>query len=935
MHKPSKIFIIDVMAMAFRTYHAFAHRPLLTSQGLPTSAVFGSASFLLKLLSDEKPDFMVMVSDSKEKNFRHILYSDYKANRQEMPADLAVQIPYLFELFERMGIPLIRQAGFEADDLIGSLVQTYSTPEQHCYIVSGDKDFYQLINEHTFLYSPKKGGTHLLISEREVGERFHCKPSQVRDILALWGDGVDNVPGVPGIGEKTAIKLIEQFASIDQLLVELPSISNKRMREAIDHNRERLALARQLVTIKTDIAIELSRERMAVDYGALVARPELYDFCKELEFSSLCERLLKARSTKKQQLSSRQGSNNPPPPGELGLSCVEDEALSEDSPATGNYSVLRDRQSLSEFIARASGAALMAFDTETTGLNPVSDIPIGISFALSVGEACYLPLQNQHLDDLSVAEAVALVRPLFALPLLTKIAHNLKFDQQMLGNIGIQLAGEVGDTMLAAFIHDASEASFSLDELSAKYSAIRKIPIATLIGKKHDIPMSAVPLDQLSAYACQDADCCLRLYHYFFSRLSDPQQKALYRDIELPLVPILADMEKTGIFVDREILAGISRLLNEDRCLLEEEIYQLAGEIFNINSPKQLQTILFEKLAIPELLGIKRLKKTKHGYSTDVSVLEALAAHPLPEKILTYRSVTKLQNTYVEVLPKLIDGRSGRVHTSFHQTGTSTGRLSSSNPNLQNIPIQSAYGREIRKAFRGQHQRLIVSADYSQIELRILAHIADDENLRRAFAADQDIHTLTAAQLLHKDPATITHGERSQAKAINYGVVYGMGPHRLAQEIKVSHGEAKRFIDNYFAHFPKIENYIADSVAFATEHGYSETILKRRRRIFGLDGSQGSLAQASARNIAINAPIQGSAADLIKLAMKDIYRDLLDTKLSAKLLLQVHDELVFECPPQEWEELRGIVTRRMEQAYPLSVPLKVNIAAGKNWLEAH
>jgi DNA polymerase-1 len=929
MKTAKKLFLIDVMAMAFRTYHAFAQRPLRTTQGLPTSAVYGTVVYLLKLIAEEKPDYLVLVSDSKEKNFRHELYQDYKANRTEMPEDLALQIPYIFKLFTAMGLPLVRQAGFEADDLIGSLVRRYADSSLHCYIVSGDKDFYQLVDAHTFIFTPKKGGTNLLVDATEVRARFHCAPSQVIDLLALWGDSADNIPGVPGVGEKSAIKLIEQFSSIDRMLEESDAIANRRVREAIIQHREKLLLARKLVTIKTDIPVSLALDEMRVDQERLYARQDLYDLCKHLEFNSLCERLLSLRTPEfslegsprakqKAQKKSAEPLNAAPVPV-----------------PEGDYTLINNEKDLSAFIARAKAARVLAFDSETTGLNLASDKPIGISFALKAGEAVYLPLVEAYLEGLSFERAIALLKELFAIPTLFKVAHNLKFDLQMLDNIGLSLVGELGDTMLAAFVCNATENSFSLADLSAKYLGLEKIPIESLIGKKRDIPMSAVPLAQLMPYACRDADCCLQLFFHFLPQLEAEGLYSLYHDVEIPLAPILGDMEKTGIFVDREILAGISKTLSARKNELEKEIHALAGEEININSPKQLQAIIFEKLNIPEQLGIKRLKKNKNGYSTDVSVLESLAAHPLPEKILAYRSVSKLQNTYVDVLPTLIDPRTGRIHTSFHQAGTATGRLSSSNPNLQNIPIQSPLGREIRRAFRAAPGRVMVSADYSQIELRILAHIADEKTLRAAFLSDQDIHTQTAAQLLQKAPEEVSHGERSQAKAINYGIVYGMGPQRLAQEIKVSPAEAKKFIESYFAHFPAIEGYITSSIAFAKEHGYSQTILGRRRQIFGLDGSQGAMAQVAARNIAINSPIQGSAADLIKLAMREIYRELATRKLKAKMLLQVHDELLFECPKEEWDELRGIVTTRMEEAYPLSVPLKVNIAAGADWLEAH
>lgn len=917
--------MIDVMAMAFRTFHALSRRPLSNSKGFPTSSIFGSAMFLMKLIEDEQPDYLVLACDSKEKNFRHKLYPEYKANRSEMPEDLALQIPRLFELFDLWKIPFVKMDGYEADDIIGSIAAQWSNSTHHCYLVSGDKDFMQLVNPHTFLYSPKKGGICEKVGVAEVSARFNgCTPSQVIDIMALWGDQVDNVPGVRGIGEKGAAKLIQTYSSLEGIYKHIDDIGNKKQKEGLTTYKEQAYLSRQLVTIKTDLQLPLKLEDAKFDAKTALQDSDLLPFFAEMDFEALASRV------KKNANSSQAGELTK----DLTQASKAEVGAKVEVKSYGSYQLVNTKEQFEAFITEIKNEEQFAFDTETTGLDVATDKPIGISFSLKNKRSFYLPIIKEHLEDLTISTILEFIKEIFISEKKLKVAHNLKFDMQMLHNIGVEVKAPIGDSMILAFLLDSNRRSFGIDGLSEDHLGIKKIPTEILIGKKGEISMLNVPLERIVPYACEDAYCTFQLHSILSAKLTS-QLKDVYEQLEIPLIPILADMESQGISINSESLANISESLFTEAQALMKDIFELAGEEFNINSPKQLQYILYEKLAIPEQLGIKRIKKTKSGYSTDMSVLETLSAHPLSAKILQYRTVSKLKNTYVDTLPQLINEQTLRIHTSFHQTGTATGRLSSSHPNLQNIPIRSSRGKEIRKAFISKPQHYLVSADYSQIELRILAHMADDKGLQDAFHSDADIHTATAATMFKKEISEVNELDRSKAKAINYGIIYGMGPSRLAKTTGVKLKEAKEFIERYFTSFPGIKGFIDHLVSFAKENGYSETITGRRRIIEGLDGSHGNLALANARNIAVNSPIQGSAADLMKKAMINIKQVLDEQEFKAKMLLQVHDELVFECPFEEKEELLALIEDKMNHAMNLKVPLKTDVGYGTNWLEAH
>jgi DNA polymerase I len=889
------LYLIDVMAMAFRNFHAFYQNPLKTSTGMPTSALFGSAQFLLNLIEKQKPDYLALVSDTKAATFRHKLYPQYKANRTEMPEDLSQQIPFLYEFFDHLRCPVIKQDGYEADDIIGSLARSYAKDDIECFIVSGDKDFTQLLNSNVKLYSPKKGGEVLITGVDEIVERFQCTPNQIIDILAIMGDAADNIPGVRGIGEKGAIKLVSEFGSLEQVYARIEEVRNNKQKEALLAARDMALLCKELVTIKTDIHPLPTLEELKLDIPATLTNPDLRGFLQRFEFRSLYERL-------------------------------NGKEIKVNAPAsTCSYLCVNTSSVLEDFKRTLQDAAVIAFDSETTGIHVIKDRPIGLSFSTQSSRAFYLPLHDNSFAD----ESLSFLREIFTDKDRSFVAHNAKFDLHMLSHLDLSIDGKIYDTMLASYLLQSTGKSHALDQCVYEEFKHNKIAITELIGEKKTGSMLEVPLETLTEYACEDADYTLRLYEVYRTKLKDKNLDTLFETVECPLVKILFKMEKLGFHIDTNALAELSLKL----IAIEKEelgiIYDQAGEEFNVNSPKQLQRILFEKLKIHEILGIKNLKKTKSGFSTDVSVLEQLEAHPICAHILNFRSVMKLKGTYVDALPEL--SIKGRVHTSFHQSITATGRLSSSDPNLQNIPIRSELGKEIRRAFKAADKdHSILSADYSQVELRILAHMAEDENLRQAFWNGEDIHQATASKLFPPG----TKDARAKAKAINFGIIYGMGPNRLSKQIGVSFQEAKQFIELYFERFPRIKTFIDQSIANARQTQETITLFGRRRPLPEI-ASERKLSQVNAENIAINSPIQGTAADIIKIAMIRVDEIIRLENLPVKMLLQVHDELVFELPTAFIDQAKGIIKEAMENAVQLSVPLVVDVGYGEDWLSAH
>lgn len=934
-----RLFIIDVMAMAFRNFHAFGRNQLRNANGVPTSVVFGTINFILKLLREEKPDYFVLATDVGKETFRHKMYKEYKANRSEMPEELSAQLPYMYKLFDILGCVTLKDSGFEADDLIGTVVTQCKSDDLHCYIVSGDKDFMQLVDKNVSLYSPKKGGVIQVVNIDGVKEKFGCAPSQVIDILALMGDSSDNVPGVPGIGEKGACQLINNYGSLEGIYENLASITNKRQKKALEENRSLANLSKDLVTIKTDAPLPASLEDFALDFEKMVANPELLSFVNEMGFRRLADEISdlirKANGGEKEDVSSVKGGRQPNDQSKEESKEPEDSVKKLVDRENIPYHLINSSSLLDGVLEKLDKSDYFCFDTETTGLDIINDKPIGISISFEREVAYYIPLVAKDLIDIDDKTIIEKLAPHFGDEKKTKVAHNLKFDLQMLENVGLHVTGPFADTMIMVHLLESNLRSFSLDACCLRYLNYAKIPTTDLIGKDKAKSMLDVDIKDLTIYACEDADYTLRLYLHLVELLEKDGLTKIFDEVEMPLIPILAKMEQEGVYLDTDVLSDLSDEL--DRLSKEHtgKIYKLAGEEFNINSPKQLQVILFEKLKIHEALGIKRIAKTKSGFSTNVSVLEQLSIHPLPRNILEYRTVSKLKNTYVDTLPQLVNVKTQRIHTNFHQTGTATGRLSSTGPNLQNIPIRSSLGRKIREAFCAPSDDLVIfSADYSQVELRILAHLAKDEGLIEAFRQKQDIHTLTAAKIFNVELTEVSSQQRAQAKAINFGIIYGMGPQRLAKETGVSMKEAKEFISKYFETYPRIKVYIDEAVEFAKEHEYTKTILGRRRPLPEINSSN-RLTVVNAQNIAVNSPVQGSAADLIKLAMIKVQSSLLKGNYRTKMLLQVHDELVFESPVDELENAQQLVKASMEEAMDLDVPLLVDIGHGKSWLEAH
>lgn len=922
-----KMYIIDAMALAFRSYHAFGARPLTTSNGVQTSAIYGSLMVLLKIMEEKKPDYLVIACDSREPTFRHKMYEAYKANRTEFPEDLAIQLPYLFKLFEKLSIPLLKMPGYEADDIIASLVTKHASSELQCYIVSGDKDFMQLVSSDVCLFNPKKGGTFTIIDELGVKEKFNCKPSQVLDVLSIIGDVSDNVPGVHGIGAKGAAKLIGMFDSLENLYDCLDQVSNPRHKTALESEKDKAFLSKKLISLKKDIAINLSLDQLSFNEASL-KDDNLIKFMEELEFNSIVRRLRDKQgfSLEQKSVAITKNQDDTKTLDDLITHYVEDSL-------DRNYFLVNNQEALSSLTRDMLAVSSFAFDTETTGLDIISDKPIGVSFSFKEGTGYYLPLIDKHLDNLEVEKIISFLKIIFSDKNKLKFAHNLKFDLQMLNNIGVDVCAPYGDSMLAAFLLDPA-GGHGLDALSKNILGVSKLPTTALMGKKMEKSMVDVEIEKLSYYACEDSDCCYRLYMDLVPKLNKNNLESLYDNVEIPIVPILAKMEKNGAFINVKSLNNLSASLKERSDLLEKEVHQLASEEFNLNSPKQLQVILYDKLKIHEELGIKKLKKTKKGFSTDVSVLESMSAHPMVKKLLEYRTVTKIRNTYSDSLPKMVHSSTGRIHTNFHQNGTATGRLSSSKPNLQNIPIRTEIGQKIRQAFEPQGDKVLISADFSQIELRILAHISGDTHLREAFENGEDVHSATAAKVFGIETHEVDRNQRSQAKAINYGIAYGMGPKRFSATTGVSIKEAKDFIERYFMLFPKVRDYMNDSISLAEKNGYSETLLGRRRPLEALKNGSG-LAFVNAKNMAVNSPVQGTAADLMKLAMIRVNQAIEDKGLSVNILLQIHDELLLESPLIEEKRVIELVRYEMEHAMELSVPLKVDINSGVNWLEAH
>ncbi len=904
--KNNKLFLIDGSALAYRSYFAFVRNPLINSKGENTSAVFGFLNSLLKIIDEQQPEYLAAVFDTPEPTFRHELYPEYKATRQKMPDEMRDQLPRIKQVLEVLNIPVIEVPGMEADDVMGTLAKQAEQQELETYLVTGDKDFFQLVSPLIKVYNPRRAGEEVeILDEKGVLQKIGLPPDKIVDYLSLMGDSSDNVPGVAGIGPKTAKEILGQFESIEDVYNNLDQVSRDAIRNKLTADREQAFLSRKLVTLDTQVPLPLSIEdltRKAPDHDSA------FNLIKELEFTSLLERFTSTEKTEKV-----------------------------------NYITIVATDQLKQFVAKLQSCQQFTFDLETTDVDPMKAEIVGLSFSWNEGEAYYIPAVSEKVaatTDLftdnkfrgfPLHTALQYLNPIFENESIKKCGQNVKYDRLVLSRAGVEVKGVDFDTMVASYVVNPSLRQHNLDALALAYFNYQKIPTKSLIGTgKKQITMAEVPIEDVSRYACEDADFTQRLRHVLEPKIINFDLKQLFDEVEMPLVEVLMDMERNGVSLNVSLLGEMSKQLDQRLNQLIEKIYELAGVEFNINSTKQLAEVLFKKLELPVI------RRTKTGPSTDVAVLETLAKeHQLPRELLEYRQLTKLKSTYVDALPRLINPKTGRVHTSYNQTVAATGRLSSSDPNLQNIPIRTEIGRKIREAFVPvDDNHVILDADYSQVELRIMAHLSQDPTLIKAFQDGKDIHRETAALVFKVSPEEVTDDMRRKAKEVNFGIMYGMGPYGLASRLEISQEEAEMFIINYFANYPKIQEFMAQSQDFARENGYVTTLLNRRRYLPDIHSDNRRVREFAERN-AINTPIQGTAADLIKVAMINIFHRLKEQKLKTKMIMQVHDELVFEVPEKEVDTVEKLVRSEMESAIELSVPIKVDVGIAKNWLEAH
>ncbi len=887
--KPT-LFLIDGSNYVYRAYYAI--RELSNSKGFPTNAIYGFTTMLLKLLRDWKPEYIAVVFDVKGPTFRHEAFEAYKATRRPTPDDLILQIPYIKDILHGFSIPVLERQGLEADDIIGTLARKYADKNIKTVIVSGDKDMMQLVSDNIMMIDTMKNKTY---DVEAVKERFGVGPEKVIEILGLTGDQSDNIPGVPGIGPKTAQRLIEEFGSVEGVLQNIDKVRNPKTRESLRSFADQARMSHSLAKIKTDADFDLDLE------SARYSGPDnevLQPLFKEFEFSSLLQELK-----------------------------IKDESIK------GQYGLLLTEAEFAALIERLVNVKEFAFDIVASMDAPMLADIVGISICMSPAEAFYIPLSHAYMgvpQQLKSRDVLKGLTPSLSSQGIKKHGHDMKNAMIILARRGVDLQGLGCDTMVAPYILNPSKHNFELADVVRDHLGRQITHPKDLIGSgAKAVPFSVIPVEKVRDYACRRADAVLVLAAALHEKIAEEGFKDLYYEVEMPLISVLAVMEKKGVLVDTKLLTAMSREIEQLMSLTEEKIYQLAGEKFNISSPKQLQVVLFEKLGLP------KGRKTKEGHSTDIEVLTNLArSHELPAEILSYRTMAKLRSTYIDALPSLINQDTGRIHTSYNQTVTATGRLSSSNPNLQNIPIRTPEGKRIRQAFIAPDGWEIVSADYSQIELRILAHLSDDKVLIDAFMDDADIHTATAANIFGVFPEIVTVEMRRQAKVINFGILYGMSAFGLSKELNVPQKTAQAYIDEYFNKYREVRAFLDTIIANARKDGFVSTLLNRRRYLTEINSSNAPVRQFAER-MAINTPIQGTAADLIKVAMINISNLIVKRRLRASMIMQVHDELVFEVHSNEKEEVIALVKKEMEEVIKLKVPLKVDIFSGRNWDESH
>ena len=926
MENSKNLFLLDAYALIYRGYYAFIKNPRINSKGTDTSAILGFMNSLFEIIRTQNPDYLAVAFDKGGSVTRSEMFEEYKSNRDKTPEPILVAIPYIKEILEGMKIPILEKEGFEADDIIGTVAKDAEENNFKVYMVTPDKDFAQLVSDNIFLCKPARMGNSMEIwGVDEVKDKFEVEsPDQVIDYLGMMGDSVDNIPGLPGVGDKTAKKFIKQYGSLENLLQNAHEVTGK-LGEKIIENKELGVLSKKLAKIILDVPIDYNLDEFKLSDPDKEIVLKVFD---ELEFRRIKETFFKLFGT----ISS--------PIEEKGAEVVQGDLFSETYNLESNKDSLNDSKSIYQriesfeelklLVEKMMKQEIVAFDTETEGLNALETDIVGISFSWQKGIGYYLPIKNNKSAH---EKSFEILRPFFESTEIIKVGHNIKFDIQVLHKYNAKVSSPIYDTMVAHYLINP-DMRHNLDTLSESYLNYSPISIESLIGKKgkNQISMRDVSIDKITDYASEDADITFQLKSIFDKEIEVNNLSKIFYDIEIPMINVLSEMETEGIKIDTSYLEKLDKEFEEDLEKLKKEIFKKSGEEFNLNSPKQLGEILFDKLKL-----VSKPKKTKTGqYSTSEEVLSSLANdHKVIEDILEWRSLDKLQNTYVKSLPNEVSSLTNRVHSSFNQTVTTTGRLSSNNPNLQNIPIRTANGQKIRRAFipRGSDY-ILMAADYSQIELRVIASMSNEENMINAFVNNQDIHTMTASKIYNVDPENVTREQRGNAKTVNFGIIYGVSAFGLSQQTDLNRSESKVMIDNYFSNYPGLKKYMSDQIDFARNNGYVETIMGRRRYLQNINSQNNMLRSSSERN-AINAPIQGSAADIIKIAMININSELKKQSLKSKMLLQVHDELVFDVHKSEKDQIKDIVKTTMESAVKLKVPLKIDLEFGKNWLEAH
>ncbi len=951
MSEKKRLFLVDAFALIFRGYYAFIKNPRINSKGLDTSAIMGFMNSLLDVIKRENPDHLAVCFDRGGSVDRIEMFSEYKANRDETPEAIKIAVPYIESILKAMHIPIIVKPGYEADDIIGTLAKKAEKEGYKTFMVTPDKDFAQLVSDNIFMYKPRFGGGYDIWGVPEVQLNFEIEhPDQVIDFLAMKGDAVDNIPGLPGVGDKTAKKFLAAYGSIEGLLANTHELKGK-MKEKVEANAELGLLSKKLATIMLDVPVEFHEEDFELNTPDI---PKIKEIFGELEFRRLTDNLVKTFTPKTEQV-----SNNSLPLGQSGtkkavtpnngqFDLFATPGSGEFSPPSGEmseeqkgiYNTIANTSHVYQFVDTSFSRELLlnnllqqksvCFDTETTGLKALEVELIGIAFSWEKGKGFYVPFpENQEETQQIINE----FRPFFENENIEKIGQNIKYDIKVLSNYNIPVKGKLFDTMIAHYLINP-DMRHSMDILAETYLNYQPVSITELIGKKgkNQLSMRTVELSKLTEYAVEDADITFQLKEYFEEELASSNLTKLFNEVELPLVTVLTSMEIEGINLNKDFLVSLSKEITGDIEKLEKDIYSQAGEEFNIASPKQLGEILFEKLKL-----VDKPKKTKTGqYSTAEDVLSYLAKdHSIITDILKYRQYRKLQSTYLDALPNEVNPKTNRIHTVYAQAVAATGRLSSNNPNLQNIPIRTERGRQVRKAFIPRDENyVLLAADYSQIELRLIAALSKDEVMIQSFLNGEDIHASTAAKVFNVPLAEVSREQRSDAKAVNFGIIYGVSAFGLSNQTSLSRSEAKELIDTYYQTYPKLRAYIDSQIHFARENGYVETVLGRRRYLKDINSRNAVVRGAAERN-AVNAPLQGSAADIIKVAMINIYNRFEKEKFKSKMLLQVHDELVFDAHKDELEIITPIIKQEMENAYKLKVPLIVDIGVGENWLEAH